>query len=163
MLKKSKQKYIILWIVISSFSYGFFSLIDIFAQEQELIFEIKPIYEFTFKAGRDPFEPRILKEQIPAMIDVDISTFKLIGITESQGVKTALFMSRSGSTFGFIFIDGVLYGENNRKIPGITGEIKSNEEVLLIQGDKEVLFKLTYDIEGPNIKPKEITTTSDTQ
>ncbi|MCX8092787.1 MAG: hypothetical protein N3E50_01310 [Candidatus Goldbacteria bacterium] len=163
MLKKSRQIYIIICMIISSFSCGLFYVIDIFAQEQELIFEIKPIYEFTFKAGRDPFEPRILKEQIPAMIDVDISTFKLMGITESQGVKTALFMSRSGSTFGFIFIDGVLYGENNKKIPGITGEIKNKEEVLLIQGDKEVLFKLTPDIEGPNIKPEEITITSGTQ
>ncbi len=153
MLKKSKQRYIIIWNIIYFFIYGLFSIV--FAQEQELVFEIKPVYEFNYKAGRDPFEPRTLKQQIPAIVDVDISTFKLLGITESDGIKTALFMSRSGSPFGFIFIDGVLYGENNKQIPGITGEIKNNEEVILKQGDKEVLFKLTKDIEGPNIKPEE--------
>ena len=153
MLKKKKQRYIIIWCIIYSFLYSLFAIV--FAQEQELVFEIKPVYEFNFKAGRDLFEPRILKHQIPAIVDVDISTFKLMGITESNGVKTALFMSRSGSSFGFIFIDGVLYGENNKQISGISGEIKSNEEVILRQGDKEVLFKLTPDIEGPNIKPEE--------
>ena len=155
MLKKKKQRYIIISNIIFLFLYNLFIVINIFAQEQELVFEIKPVYEFNFKAGRDPFEPRILNQQIPVIVDVDISTFKLMGITESQGVKTALFMSRSGTSFGFIFIDGVLYGENNRQIPGITGEIKNNEEVLLRQGDKEVLFKLTHDIEGPNIKPED--------
>lgn len=153
MLKKKEQRYIILKI-ICFFLYGLFVINCIFAQEQELVFEIKPVYEFNFKAGRDPFEPRILKQQIPAIVNVDISTFKLLGITESNGTKTALFMSRSGSTFGFIFIDGMLYGENNKQIPGVSGEIKNNEEVLLKQGDKEVLFKLMQDIEGPNIKPE---------
>lgn len=161
MLKKKKQRYIIIWSIICFFLYGLFAIICVFAQEEELVFKIKPIYEFNFKAGRDPFEPRILKQQIPAIVDVDISTLKLLGITESKGVKTALFMSRSGSAFGFIFIDGVLYGENNKQILGISGEIKSNEEVLLKQGDKEVLFKLTKDIEGPNIKPEG--SASDTQ
>jgi hypothetical protein len=155
MLKKRRQRYIIIWYIIYLFLYGSLILVNVLAQEQELFFEIKPIYEFSFKAGRDPFEPRILKQQIPAIVDIDISTFKLVGITESQGVKTALFMSRSGSSFGFIFVDGVLYGENNKKIPGITGEIRSKDEVLLRQGDREVLFKLTVDIEGPNIKPEE--------
>lgn len=157
MLKREKQRYI---IIIISYIYFFlhclFAIMYVFAQEEDMFFKIKPIYEFNFKVGRDPFEPRTLKQQIPAIVDVDISTLKLLGIIESNGVKSALFMSRSGSTFGFIFINGVFYGENNKQIYGISGEIKSNEEVLLKQGDKEVLFKLTKDIEGPNIKPEEI-------
>ncbi|HPD18099.1 MAG TPA: hypothetical protein PLF61_00365 [Candidatus Goldiibacteriota bacterium] len=157
MLKKKKQRYIIICVFLCFFLFVLSGINYVLAQnqEQDVFFDIKPIYEFGFKAGRDPFEARIQKQQIPAIIDVDISTFKLIGITESQGIKTALFMCRSGTPFGFIFVDGTLYGENNKQIHGISGEIKSNDEVLLRQGDKEVLFKLTQDIEGPNIKPEE--------
>lgn len=155
MLKKKEQRDIIISNIIYCFLYIFLVFSFVLAQEQELTFEIKPLYEFNYKAGRDPFTPRTLKQQIPAIIDIDISTFKLLGITESAGIKAALFASRSGTSFGFIFIDGVLYGENNKKIEGISGEFKSNQEVLLRQGDKEVLFKLSPDIEGPNIKPEE--------
>lgn len=116
-------------------------------------FEIKPVYVFVNKAGRDPFEPRHKTQAAPAMMDVDITTFSLLGITESKGMQAALFKSKSGNPFGYIFIDGKLYGENDRVIADVSGEIKQNEEVLLIQGDREVLFKLDDRNNGPNIRP----------
>ena len=91
----------------------------------------------------------------PAVVEVDISTFLLIGITNSQDVKAALFRSKSGSPFGYIFMNGKLQGENERIISDVAGEIKSDEEVVLIQGDREVLFKLSTDVSGPNIRPKQ--------
>jgi hypothetical protein len=123
------------------------------AAESEDEFEIKPLYIFEDKAGRDPFEPRHRKEAVPAMMSVDITTFSLQGITESRGMLAALFKSKSGNPFGYIFMDGKLYGENDRVIPDIAGEIKANNEVLLIQGDREVLFKLDENTDGPNIRP----------
>jgi hypothetical protein len=116
-------------------------------------FEIKPVYIFVNKAGRDPFEPRYKTEAAPAMVDVDITTFSLQGITESKGMQAALFKSKSGNPFGYIFIDGRLYGENDRVIPDVSGEIRENQQVLLVQGDREVLFKLDEQLNGPDIRP----------
>jgi hypothetical protein len=119
-------------------------------------FEIKPAYIFQNKAGRDPFEPRYKREAVPAMAEIDITAFSLQGITiDAGGGKAALFRSKSGNPFGYIFMDGKLYGENDQVIPDVAGEIRPTNEVLLIQGDKEVLFKLEEDT-GPgsrNISP----------
>jgi hypothetical protein len=116
-------------------------------------FEIKPVYVFENKAGRDPFEPRYKTEATQSMADVDITTFSLQGITDSKGTQAALFTSKSGNPFGYIFIEGKLYGENDKVISDVSGEIKENAEVLLIQGDREVLFKLNERQNGPNIRP----------
>ena len=154
MLKKSKKSYIIK-VIILLFIVALSKPVFIVAEEEEMDFDIKPIYQFQNKSGRDPFEPRYKKELAPAVVEVDISTFLLIGITKSEGANAALFKSKSGNPFGYIFINGKLYGENERIIPDIAGEIKSDSEVVLVQGDREVLFKLSEDGGGPNIRPND--------
>jgi hypothetical protein len=155
MLKKCAQKYIIRNIILYIIAFITVFLMPCPANRAAAAddFEIKPVYIFVNKAGRDPFEPRYKTEAAPAMVDVDITTFSLQGITESKGLQAALFKSKSGNPFGYIFIDGKLYGENDRIIPDVSGEIKENQQVLLIQGDREVLFKLDEQIDGPNIRP----------
>jgi len=153
MLKKQVKSYIIniiLFIVITAFC-------PVLAQnggvDDEL--EVKPLYIFQNKADRDPFEPRGKKQAVPPIAEVDITTFRLLGITESGGVKAALFRSKSGNPFGYIFIGTKLYGDNDKVVAGVDGEIKNDEEVILVQGDKEVLFKLEEDMAGNNIRPGE--------
>jgi hypothetical protein len=155
MLKKGMQRYIINKSLLFIAVFTGMLLLPCAVMPDDTIndFEIKPAYDFVYKAGRDPFEPRYKTEAAPAMIDVDITTFSLQGITESKGAQAALFKSKSGNPFGYIFMDGKLYGENERVIPDVTGEIKENAEVLLVQGDKEVLFKLDDQVDGPNIRP----------
>jgi hypothetical protein len=116
-------------------------------------FEIKPLYIFQNSGGRDPFSPRYKQETFPTVLKVDITTLTLLGITESNNIRTALFKSKIGSNFGYIFTGGKLYGDNEEIITDIAGEFKSNIEVLLRQGDGEVLFKLADNPAGsPNIK-----------
>ena len=156
MLNNGAQRYIIYNIIlyIMAFLAAFLLPGTAAAAETADDFEIKPVYVFVDKAGRDPFEPRYKTEAAPAMVDIDITTLSLQGITESRGVQAALFKSKSGNPFGYIFIDGKLYGENDRIIPDVSGEIKENQQVLLIQGDREVLFKIDEQLDGPNIRPE---------
>jgi|GEM_PF-1084036 hypothetical protein len=123
------------------------------ADDQNEKFDIKPLYIFQNSGGRDPFSPRYKEETFPTVVAVDITTLALLGITESNNVKTALFKSKIGSNFGYIFTGGRMYGDNDEIISDIAGEFKSDMEVLLRQGDREVLFKLTTNPAGsPNIK-----------
>lgn len=152
MAKRVKIKTAVVFIV---FLAALFALQPVSADEAENL-EIKPSYVFQDKAGRDPFEPRYEKEVAPAFKEVDITTFSLQGITtDDRGMKAALFKSRSGNPFGYIFIGDKLYGENDQVISDVTGEIKSDKEALLRQGDREVLFKIEEDVSGPDIRPGE--------
>jgi len=105
-------------------------------------FVIKPLYIFSNKGNRDPFVSRVNQQVFPQMKLLDISALALYGITESDGSKSALFGNKSGNNFGYILKDGEFYEENNNVVPDVKGEIKNDNEVLLIQGDKEILFKL---------------------
>lgn len=118
-------------------------------------FTVKPIYIFQNKAGRDPFSPRFVKDSSFSISAVDITTLSIQGVSESNGVRTALFRTKSGMSFGYIFVDGRLYGDNDLEIADVTGEFKNDFEVLLRQGDREVLFRLPSETTGgPNIRPE---------
>jgi hypothetical protein len=152
--KKAKRAKMNIGMVFIAFFLALFSQGTAAAADEADNLEIKPAYIFQNKSGRDPFEQRSKKEIAPAFKEVDITTFSLQGITtDNKGMKAALFKSRSGNPFGYIFIGDKLYGENDQVIPDVTGEIKSDKEVLLLQGDREVLFKLEEDVSGPNIRP----------
>ncbi|HDQ26546.1 MAG TPA: hypothetical protein ENN43_07370 [bacterium] len=152
MLKKKAKEYIITIITV------FFCLLSVTeaaaSSNSAGALEVRPVYIFENKSGRDPFRPRSMQDEFPAIVEVSITAFSLQGITtDSLGTKAALFRSRSGTDFGYIFINGRLYGENNNVITGIAGEVRSDREVLLIQGDREVLFRLEEFQGGPNIRP----------
>ncbi|MCE5301458.1 MAG: hypothetical protein LLG37_11405 [Spirochaetia bacterium] len=113
------------------------------AEQQDESLEIKPVYIFQNKGNRDPFVPRFRQEALSSVAMVDITTFTLLGITtDSQGRRAALFRSKSGSTSGYVFLEGRLYGDNDEEVNYISGEWKGERDILLRQGDREVLFKM---------------------
>ncbi len=149
MLKNSGKSYIIILITVVLLA----GLTVKIPAEVTGEFEIRPRYEFKYKAERDPFYPPYKKDPYKKPPEVDVTTFTLVGITESGGIKTALFVSKGGRKLGYIFTNGRLYAENNMKITGVEGEIKGSQEVVLIQGDNEVVFELADNLQGPNIGP----------
>jgi hypothetical protein len=152
MLKKDYKKYI---MVLKIFLILFFCLCFSFAraiENSEDEFVIKPSYIFKNKGNRDPFKPRYKANILPVVENISISTLVLQGITETQETKAALFKSSSENT-SYILMDGKLYRENEEVVPDIFGEIISEKEVVLRQGDKEIIFKLSDDVTGPNISP----------
>jgi hypothetical protein len=120
-------------------------------------FEIKPLYVFQNKAGRDPFVPRYQTGVLPSVLKVDISTFTLLGITQSGAEKAALFKSRSGLQLGYVFMEGKLTADNDVVVSDVAGSFKSDTEILLRQGDKEVLFTMPKLPDNSNeIKPDDL-------
>ncbi len=154
MLKKEIKKDIILKgiIIVMLLINTAFILAD---DKETDEFVIKPLYVFSNKGKRDPFKPRYKKEVIPVIDTVDISTLVLQGITETKQSKAALFKTMSGSDVSYIFINGKMYKENEEIISDVKGEIKNNKEVVLKQGDKEILFKLSDEVTGPDIRPEQ--------
>jgi hypothetical protein len=154
MLKQKNKRYIM--TVISALLLSVFSgTAFIAADDNGDDFVVKPIYIFQNKASRDPFVPRFEKDSSYSISAVDITTLSIQGVSESNGVKTALFRTKSGISFGYIFTDGKLYGDNDMEIADVTGEFKSDFEVLLRQGDREVLFRLPSENSGgPDIRPE---------
>lgn len=151
MLKKHGQKYIIKAIIALIFTAGFCS--SGFSNQDADDLTVKPAYSFTNKGGRDPFSPRYMGQPVPVFAKVDITSLALLGVTETEGVKAALFVNKTGQSVGFVFTEGRMYGDNNEEVTGITGEIKSSSEVLLVQGDKEVLYTLNEQVNSLNIRP----------
>ena len=160
MLKQENKKYIMVMISALLLSV-FLGFAVIKAEENADDFTVKPIYIFQNKAGRDPFTPRFEKENSFSISAVDITTLSIQGVSESNGIKTALFRTKSGMTFGYIFTEGKLYGDNDVEITDVNGEFKSDFEVMLRQGDREVLFRLPSEAsDGPNIRPEQSANTT---
>ena len=155
MLKQKNKRYIIR--VLSALLLSvFLGTAVIKAEANGDDFTVKPIYIFQNKAGRDPFTPRFEKENSYSISAVDITTLSIQGVSESSGIKTALFRTKSGMSFGYIFTEGKLYGDNDVEITDVNGEFKGDFEVLLRQGDREVLFRLPSEAsDGPNIRPEQ--------
>lgn len=152
MLKKELKKFIILiGTLVILYLTNFLILADDKDADE---FTIKPLYVFSNKGKRDPFKPRYKKDVIPVVDTVDISSLILLGITETKQSKAALFKTASGSDVSYIFINGNMYKENEEIIIDIKGEIRNEKEVLLKQGDKEILFKLSDEVTGPDIRPE---------
>ncbi|PKL92312.1 MAG: hypothetical protein CVV21_03090 [Candidatus Goldiibacteriota bacterium HGW-Goldbacteria-1] len=118
-------------------------------------FSAKPIFEYKVESGRDPFSPRQLIKYVRGQSNVQISSLMLEGITITGNRKSALLRTTGGFMFSYIFEEGKLYADNSKVIEGITGKILNQYEVLLQQGDREILFKLEKDMTGYNIGPEE--------
>ena len=118
-------------------------------------FSAKPIFEYKVDSGRDPFSPGQLIKYVRGQSNVQISSLMLEGITITGNRKSALLRTTGGFMFSYIFEDGRLYGDNSKVIEGITGKILNKYEVLLQQGDREILFKLEKGMTGYNIGPEE--------
>jgi hypothetical protein len=143
-LKKLELFFVILSVVFFAAS-G-----DVMCQQ----YSSAPIFHFKNETGRDPFSARQLLINMEQKNDLQISTLMLEGITNTGSRKTALFSTTGGFKSGYIFEDGALYGDNDKVIEGITGKILNKDEIILRQGDKEVIFKLDKDVSGYNIRPE---------
>ena len=82
-------------------------------------------------------------------------TSKKVRITITGKNKSALLRTTGGFLFSYIFEDGRLFGDNSKVIEGVSGKILNDNELLLKQGDKEIIFKLEKDMTGYNILPEE--------
>ena len=141
MFKRKGKKFIAV-IVALLFSGVFTEVITAQITTTAGDFLIQPLYSFKNKTGKDPFEAVFKKENMPAAINLDIASFVLVGIAGDGEDVTALFKNEGGGDFGYKFREGKLYGENNLVIENITGEMNKNNEVVLVQGDKEITFTM---------------------
>jgi len=101
---------------------------------------------FTYKAKnrRDPFiQPS--SRAIAKSGKINIVNLKLVGMLRNPQKVMALFTAKTGPKFGYLFQDNRLFKENHQPIVGISGEINNPKEVVLRQGEKEVVFKLAID------------------
>ena len=151
MLKTAPGKYIMILMVLFAAVTCFCGTAYSEQESDELI--VRPGYIFSNKGGRDPFYPRHIGQPLSAYTGVDISSLSLAGVTVTNGVQAALFVNKTGQSAGFVFVNGKMYGDNDQEIIGINGEIKSSSEVLLIQGDKEVMYTLNEPVNSLNIRP----------
>ena len=87
--------------------------------------------------------------------NVQISSLMLEGITITGKNKSALRGLPAVFFSNYIFEDGRLFGDNSKVIEGVSGKILNDNELLLKQGDKEIIFKLEKDMTGYNILPEE--------
>ncbi len=154
MLKKGIKKSIILKAIVVILVLFIINLYILAENQDNDEFTIKPVYVFLNKGKRDPFKPKYMKDIIPVVDAVDISSLVLLGITETRQSKAALFKTVSGSDVSYIFMNGRMYKENEEIIIDIQGEIKNEKEVVLRQGDKEILFKLSDEVKSPDIRPE---------
>ena len=118
-------------------------------------FSAKPVFEYKVESGRDPFSPKQLVTYVRTQSNVQISSLMLEGITITGKNKSALLRTTGGFLFSYIFEDGRLFGDNSKVIEGVSGKILNDNELLLKQGDKEIIFKLEKDMTGYNILPEE--------
>ncbi len=137
--------------ILIAVSFVFASFFNLFS-EDDLV--VKPIYEFKSGNLRNPFLPRQFGKMAQGEEYVHISALKLKGITFSGNSKSAMFVSIGGSDFNYLLIDGVFYGENNKEISEITGEVKNNFEAVLRQGDKEILYRLEKPVNENRFRPE---------
>ncbi|MFP4466530.1 MAG: hypothetical protein ACLFP1_05720 [Candidatus Goldiibacteriota bacterium] len=148
MLKKHEKSFIINIIGVILV----FILISPVIAEDEDVFVIKPFYEF--KGGRDLFSPKIERDLLQSSSQVDIGSLKLEGIISGRDIETALFIGKSGVKFGYILRNGEFFRENEKKVEGIKGFIKNANEAVLIQGDKEIVFRLSDEFQQQYIRPE---------
>jgi len=109
------------------------------ADETEALL-LQPRYEA--RGRRDPFVQPKAGRLHQVMERVDISTLRLTGVIRNPKQALALFVSQSGSKFGYLLKGGRLYRENQQVIPDITGKVINPRKVVLKQGDKQIVFKL---------------------
>lgn len=94
------------------------------------------------KGRRDPFvQPRI-NNYHHLLGQVDIESLKLTGIIRNDQQATALFTTQTGPRFGYLLKQGKLYRENHQPVTGITGDVINPKQVVLRQGEREIIFKL---------------------
>ncbi len=91
---------------------------------------------------RDPFVQPYAGRLHHVIEKVNIENLRLTGVIRNPKQAMALFASQTGTKFGYILQDNKLFRENHQAIPGITGKVLNPKEVVLIQDEKRIVFKL---------------------
>ncbi len=97
---------------------------------------------YTARDRRDPFVQPQAGRLRNVMNRVDIEVLRLSGVISHPRRSLALFATQTGPHFGYLLKGGKLYRENQQPVPGISGTVVSRNEVMLVQGDKKITFRL---------------------
>lgn len=108
--------------------------------EEEDLFA--PTVSFQAKGRRDPFVQPPAGMLHNVMTRVDITVLRLTGVIQHPRRSLALFTTVTGPRFGYLLRDGKLYGENRRPVPGVTGQVLDQDQAVLTQGDKRLVYRL---------------------
>jgi Tfp pilus assembly protein PilP len=100
--------------------------------------------DITYEARgrRDPFVQPSAGRLNQVIENINIENLRLTGVIRNPKQAMALFASQTGTKFGYVLKGTKLYRENHQAIPGITGKVLNPKEVLLKQGEKQIVFKL---------------------
>lgn len=98
--------------------------------------------KYEAKGRRDPFVQPYAGRLHHVIENVNIENLRLTGVIRNPKQAMALFASQTGTKFGYILQDNKLFRENHQAIPGITGKVLNPKEVVLIQDEKRIVFKL---------------------
>jgi hypothetical protein len=101
-----------------------------------------PTAAFQAKGRRDPFVQPPAGMLHNVMTRVDITVLRLTGVIQHPQRSVALFATTTGPRFGYLLKGGKLYGENQRPVPGVTGQVLDRDQAVLTQGDKRMVYRL---------------------
>ncbi len=100
----------------------------------------RPSYES--RGRRDPFVQPQSGRLRNVMERVDIANLRLTGVISNPKRSMALFVSQTGTRFGYLLKNERLYQENQQPVPGVTGRVYNSNQVVLQQDDKQIVFTL---------------------
>lgn len=129
----------------NQFILAFVGLLTVFstvrAQQQDvpepvfMNFSIQPLYIPTYH-GRDPFKPLDNLDRSP---QVSIADLDYHGVIELSGTPMALFTWRGNSAVRYVLKFRKLFGDSEKTIDGVVGDI-SESAVILVQGDQKIVY-----------------------
>ncbi len=100
----------------------------------------KPLYVYTARGRPDPFvNPAGATATARTNLEFSISELRLVGFMEAGGSKVALFRHRHQGTT-YTFRQGKLFAPENLPVENVTGKLQKGNEVLLVQGERRVVF-----------------------
>lgn len=100
----------------------------------------KPLYIYSARGRRDPFSTSLdLSATALPTQELSVTELRLVGFMEASGVKVALFRHRNVGTT-YTFRQGKLFTPENVAVENVVGRLQKGNEVLLVQGERKVLF-----------------------
>lgn len=111
------------------------------AQQQDVpepvfqTFSVEAPYTLTFH-GRDPFKALDNVDRSP---ELSISELNYQGVIQVGDSVLALFTWRGNPMVRYTLKSGKLYGDNDKVLDGVVGDI-TKDQVVLIQGDQKLAF-----------------------
>lgn len=115
-------------------------------------FSLKPVRLYSERNRRDPFvlasydkarlkDGKNISESFkPELKELSISRLELTGFSSANGQRWALFKQKD-SRNTYVLKLGRFYTSGNKRLKNVWGRILPNDEVLLRQGERKLVFK----------------------